>query len=151
MSNKRKYNNGNNFSKILAILIITAGSTVIIYMVFNLFMHMTDSEFGMTLSFLPRLMIGFFIIMIGLIIYRSGKLNSIHPRRYQTPFNDEARYYSSEDKLVCPTCRQYNSAKARYCNQCGTKLVNICQYCDHENAYGAEYCSNCGLKTTKQR
>ena len=34
--------------------------------------------------------------------------------------------------MHCPQCQQRNSDTAKFCKECGTKLVNLCPQCGHQ-------------------
>lgn len=49
--------------------------------------------------------------------------------------------------MICPSCRSLNTAGARFCSSCGTKLqqtLNVCSSCGMDNVPGAKFCCNCG-------
>jgi membrane protease subunit (stomatin/prohibitin family) len=50
--------------------------------------------------------------------------------------------------IACPNCGTANSADAKFCNNCGTKLqgTTACPNCGHENPAGSKFCNNCGTK-----
>ena len=51
-----------------------------------------------------------------------------------------------EDNVVtCNRCQATNSARARFCNQCGTALnASTCPGCGAEHTPDARFCSQCG-------
>ncbi len=53
----------------------------------------------------------------------------------------------TEQGKVC-TCGAVNSAKAKFCNECGTKLATkaYCSHCGAEVKPKAKFCSECGTK-----
>ena len=46
--------------------------------------------------------------------------------------------------MVCPHCQFENPMGAKFCNQCGTKLVFACPQCGHVNPEGSSFCNQCG-------
>ena len=46
--------------------------------------------------------------------------------------------------MECPKCHFENIAEAKFCNQCGTKLVFACPQCGHVNPEGSSFCNQCG-------
>jgi class 3 adenylate cyclase len=48
--------------------------------------------------------------------------------------------------MICSNCQTVNPENAKFCSECGTKLVAVCPNCGHENAPGAKFCNNCGHK-----
>jgi len=46
--------------------------------------------------------------------------------------------------MRCPECAAENPDNARFCNQCGNRLVLCCPGCGHETAPQAKFCSECG-------
>src|SRR5690554_3386951 len=128
--------------KLVSILIIIIGIGFLIKGIINMF---SDREPSMV-NF-PILFFGIFLIVLGSILSQIGMFYKSHHK--SAPYDHQQ--YDSEKTIKCPSCNGINSSQARYCNQCGAKLINFCQFCDTENDYGAEYCSNCGAKLPKQR
>jgi hypothetical protein len=46
--------------------------------------------------------------------------------------------------MRCPQCQHENSEAAKFCEECGTKLVRVCPNCSHEVNSRAKFCSECG-------
>lgn len=54
---------------------------------------------------------------------------------------------------ICPNCKFENKEGARFCSNCGYKLIQetiICQDCGAINEPGALFCSECGKKLVKE-
>lgn len=51
-------------------------------------------------------------------------------------------------QIRCPNCNSLNKEDAKFCNNCGTKLVrnNFCTNCGTKNDADAKFCNNCGQK-----
>jgi len=47
-------------------------------------------------------------------------------------------------QITCPSCGQPVAKGAKFCPNCGTKLVLECAECGTSIAPGAKFCSNCG-------
>ncbi len=58
----------------------------------------------------------------------------------------EGRKAEKSDFLVCQKCGEKNIPKARFCDECGTKLGKICPGCGEENKAVAKFCEECGRK-----
>ena len=48
--------------------------------------------------------------------------------------------------MNCPTCQTPNPESAKFCMNCGSKLVLQCPQCNAEVPQGAKFCLNCGHK-----
>src|SRR5438132_10317838 len=46
--------------------------------------------------------------------------------------------------MRCLACQHDNSAAARFCEACGTRLVRTCPGCSREVSPTAKFCSECG-------
>src|SRR5262245_25772740 len=46
--------------------------------------------------------------------------------------------------MQCPSCRQDNPARARFCVACGVRLPAGCATCGAELPAGARFCPECG-------
>ncbi|MFQ5872601.1 MAG: zinc ribbon domain-containing protein [Dehalococcoidia bacterium] len=44
--------------------------------------------------------------------------------------------------MQCPQCQSENSDIAKFCQECGTKLVLACPACGHEAQPQAKFCSD---------
>lgn len=60
----------------------------------------------------------------------------------------QAASAGQEQGVVCGSCGHVNSAGAKFCSECGTKIEpqNACPNCGHVNQPGAKFCSECGTK-----
>lgn len=47
--------------------------------------------------------------------------------------------------MICPRCKEKNSAEARACKGCGLKLKTICPRCQEPNKLGQPKCTKCNL------
>jgi class 3 adenylate cyclase/tetratricopeptide (TPR) repeat protein len=50
--------------------------------------------------------------------------------------------------MQCPACRHENPAQARFCLECGTRLVVSCSNCRTELPPSAKFCLECGERVT---
>ena len=48
----------------------------------------------------------------------------------------------------CPKCGSNVAVGAKFCPNCGNRLVETCPKCGHEIVHGAKFCPNCGNKLT---
>ena len=48
--------------------------------------------------------------------------------------------------MRCSNCRYDNPDGAKFCGECGKKLVNRCQGCGRENPPTNKFCYECGLQ-----
>lgn len=102
-------------------------------------------------------------IAAGNIFYDLSKQMNIHQNtktkniNFQCPKcgsknEDTARFCSNcGEKLIystieCRNCKFENSANAKFCALCGAILKNICPQCGYENQIDARFCSQCGKK-----
>jgi len=46
--------------------------------------------------------------------------------------------------MECPKCQHQNPAKAKFCMECGTKLIKVCPKCGAELPLEAKFCMECG-------
>ena len=51
-----------------------------------------------------------------------------------------------QDIAVCSKCGEENPKKAKFCEECGAKLVSKCPKCGEENKPSAKFCEECGNK-----
>lgn len=70
-------------------------------------------------------------------------------RFFQENAKDEKRGGAESPGLPCPKCDFVADADAKFCSQCGEKLVvaTTCANCDAQLARGARFCSQCGHPT----
>ncbi len=47
--------------------------------------------------------------------------------------------------MICPKCKEKNTAEARVCTNCGLKLKTVCPRCKTPNKLGQAKCTNCNL------
>ena len=52
--------------------------------------------------------------------------------------------------MRCPQCGHDNKEKAKFCNECGSRLEVICAACATPNPLGSKFCSGCGSPLTAQ-
>lgn len=50
-----------------------------------------------------------------------------------------------QDQIVCPSCKQWISANANFCNNCGSKVMYVCSKCGHTNPEDSKFCNSCGF------
>jgi class 3 adenylate cyclase/tetratricopeptide (TPR) repeat protein len=50
--------------------------------------------------------------------------------------------------MQCPQCQHENSTTAKFCEECGTRLVHTCSNCEHEVRPQAKFCEECGTSLT---
>ena len=50
--------------------------------------------------------------------------------------------------MTCSRCQQPNPPQARFCSDCGARLVAVCSTCRLELPDGARFCSRCGQPAT---
>src|SRR6059036_1680392 len=51
--------------------------------------------------------------------------------------------------MQCPACRHENPAQAKFCLECGTRLVVSCSNCGTELPPSAKFCLECGERVTR--
>ena len=73
----------------------------------------------------------------------------INPQQVQTPMQPQAPVQAqnpvqNSGGSVCPSCGQPVISGAKFCSNCGAKLV--CPSCGQAITPGAKFCSNCGNK-----
>src|SRR5438034_549760 len=52
--------------------------------------------------------------------------------------------------MQCPQCQHENNEAAKFCEECGTKLIRACPGCGHEVSPRAKFCPECGTPLTRQ-
>ena len=52
--------------------------------------------------------------------------------------------------MQCPQCQHENSAAAKFCEECGTRLVRVCPGCGQEVSPRARFCSECDTALTSK-
>lgn len=50
--------------------------------------------------------------------------------------------------MHCPQCQHPNKDTAKFCEECGAKLVNVCPQCGHQAPPAATFCAECGTALT---
>jgi len=50
--------------------------------------------------------------------------------------------------MKCPKCQADNKVEAKFCGNCGTKLLLICSQCGSENTPENNFCNECGHNLT---
>src|SRR2546425_4075169 len=46
--------------------------------------------------------------------------------------------------MRCPQCGYDNKERAKFCNECGSRLEVLCAACATTNPPGSKFCSGCG-------
>ncbi len=46
--------------------------------------------------------------------------------------------------MQCPQCQHENNATAKFCEDCGARIIRTCPACDHEVSPRAKFCETCG-------
>lgn len=52
--------------------------------------------------------------------------------------------------MQCPQCQHPNSEAAKFCEECGGKLIHVCPGCGHPVSPTAKFCPECGTPLTRQ-
>ena len=52
--------------------------------------------------------------------------------------------------MQCPQCQHPNSEAAKFCEECGSKLLHVCPGCGHPVSPTAKFCPECGTPLTRQ-
>src|SRR5712692_4354440 len=52
--------------------------------------------------------------------------------------------------MQCPQCQHENNEMAKFCEECGTKLVRVCPGCSHDVSPRAKFCPECGIPLSGQ-
>ncbi|MGH7964362.1 MAG: AAA family ATPase, partial [Candidatus Binatia bacterium] len=52
--------------------------------------------------------------------------------------------------MRCPSCEFDNPDGAKFCEECGSKLVRVCPSCGREVRPGAKFCAECGAPLMQQ-
>lgn len=108
---------------------------------------------------LPILFIGFVLAGLGF----GGAIAKYESREYAPVVKDTINYLATETasgvkeiskaiqegassthSMTCSKCNEENPIHAKFCNDCGEKLVQICPHCVQENTTDALYCNRCG-------
>ncbi|MFJ7737631.1 zinc ribbon domain-containing protein [Lysinibacillus sp. NPDC097287] len=108
---------------------------------------------------LPLIFIGFVLSGLGY----GGSVAKYQSREYAPVAKDTFNYLAQETtsgvkeianalqqgsastlSLNCHNCQQPNPMSARFCNDCGIKLVLTCRSCEQENTKDARFCNHCG-------
>src|SRR5712692_1708834 len=55
-----------------------------------------------------------------------------------------------EGSMQCPRCQHENNEAAKFCEECGTKLIRACPGCGHEVGPRAKFCPECGTPLARQ-
>ena len=52
--------------------------------------------------------------------------------------------------MRCPQCQQQNGETAKFCEECGAKLINACPQCGQQVNPTAKFCPECGTALTSK-
>src|SRR5215475_11203408 len=52
--------------------------------------------------------------------------------------------------MQCPSCGFENLEGTKFCEECGTKFIQVCPSCGHEVRPTAKFCGECGRPLTGQ-
>src|SRR3954470_9274396 len=52
--------------------------------------------------------------------------------------------------MQCPRCQHPNTETAKFCEECGNRLVRTCPACGHEVGPTAKFCAECGEPLLRQ-
>jgi class 3 adenylate cyclase/predicted ATPase len=52
------------------------------------------------------------------------------------------------EDMHCPQCQYPNKDTAKFCEECGAKLVEVCPQCGHQASPAAKFCAECGAALT---
>jgi hypothetical protein len=47
--------------------------------------------------------------------------------------------------MQCPQCHYENDQAVKFCEECGTRLIQSCPSCGHEVRPTAKFCPECGM------
>ena len=50
--------------------------------------------------------------------------------------------------MHCPQCQHQNSDAAKFCEECGARLITACPQCGHQVSPTAKFCAECGTALT---
>jgi ribosomal protein L40E len=53
---------------------------------------------------------------------------------------------TKSQELICNKCNSSNPKKSKFCNSCGTALVEICSKCTKSSPADTNFCNHCGNK-----
>ena len=52
--------------------------------------------------------------------------------------------------MRCPQCHHQNGERAKFCEECGAKLISACPQCGQQVNPTAKFCPECGTPLTRQ-
>lgn len=52
--------------------------------------------------------------------------------------------------MHCPQCQHHNSDTAKFCEECGARLVRACSQCGQQVSPTAKFCAECGTALTSE-
>ena len=52
--------------------------------------------------------------------------------------------------MHCPQCQHHNGDTAKFCEECGTRLITACPQCGQQVSPTAKFCPECGMPLTRQ-
>ena len=53
--------------------------------------------------------------------------------------------------MHCPQCQHQNGDTAKFCEECGARLVTACPQCGHQANPTAKFCAECGTTLTRKQ
>lgn len=78
-----------------------------------------------------------------LILSAKKQLVSLSSNLQKQQSNSES--ISNDFDNICGKCSTSNLRNAKFCNNCGMKLINECSKCNTINPQNSNFCNNCGM------
>lgn len=157
-----QHGNTRSLFRFLGPLLLIVGGIMMLVAFIDLFTLQGFEEpkyFWLFFVSIPVLFIGFMLSGLGF----GGSIAKYQSREYAPVAKDTFNYLSKEtttgvkeisnalqlenvpaQSLVCPDCNQQNPVNAKFCNECGEKLVRICSGCKQVSSNDSNFCNECG-------
>ena len=56
---------------------------------------------------------------------------------------------TANNTFKCPNCKNLIDTSAKFCPECGTKIIKVCPKCNSNVNPGQKFCPECGEKLYK--
>lgn len=149
-----------SFFRLLGPVLLISGLVCIVLAFIDFFTMDPFEEPGLFWLFflaLPLLFVGFVLSGLGF----GGAVAKFQSREYAPVAKDTFNYLAKETtpgvkeianalqqgstaSLNCHNCQQPNAIRAKFCADCGEKLVRTCRSCEQDNTIDARFCNHCG-------
>ncbi len=156
----KQHNKARTLFRVIGPLFLLVGVgciTIAMYDFFTIQGFAQPKYFWLFFVAMPFLFIGFILTGFGF----GSSVARYQSREYAPVAKDTFNYLAKEttsgvknisraiqssqlSKIECHSCHQQNDIDAKFCDECGEKMMKSCHSCRNENDPEARFCDNCG-------